>query len=535
MLWSATKQSGFFLMTGTSISSHYVVDAKQTPNASQRANTTPSASPQHHPNKLQRRNSGADVDRPADPNTDPRETPRVRKLYKDRDPISIDALVLAGASTLNTTTAATFTPESSDDETDVPSAPSFSPPPHSPTHSDTSMDDAPLVILFSLPSKKDLAAHKPACVADNPYFKFQADEEGNAPYKQLNNIDTPTHYVLTPRAERHWAASYTEAFVEKTGNHLIGIIANGGNHIRNTLFDTPFVDQIRKAIRVRAPIGNIEFGSPISVSILIENDIGASGVLAQATYGVHPALRFWVQEYKPEDAKWVIGQHDLVGSPGDDTAAIEAQACAGLVHEGFNNTDTYREVEQTTQALGGASPKRIFDALNTMHAQYIPHPTLPIMVYYMKPISKVLEVQERVAWALRRLKFTSGEYGFRPRSKGMCAVQERATPNLPNVIPGDSTHAGWWGSAAQLSELAPDHPLYPTDGGNNNNRLSGTASCGGGHHRGGGRGGYHGGGYCGGGYFNKHGGHGRRGGHNGRRGGSGRGNSRACGYGRGGY
>ncbi|KAJ7073715.1 hypothetical protein C8F01DRAFT_1360527 [Mycena amicta] len=530
-----------------------------------------------------RRTSDADLQRPAGRNEDDRVTPRVRKTYRPAEPIAINPLLLVDASSLDTTTAQTLSPDSSDDEDPIRSpsptpAPSVSsPPPPSPVLSEIGMDDdmqeqaaavaqqqqqqqqaqaaqavalllqqqqaqaaqaaaqaaalllqqqgpvqlfniaaaaaAPAVPavanqVFAFPSKDDLVAYRPACMTRNPYLKVPVpqpppptDEAGNAPYQQLD-VTLPIHYIPTQRAARHWAASYTDSFTGKVGHHIVGVLANGGNHVRNTTFETPLVDQIRTALRVRAPTGMMEikfpvpasidgahvgtdkYGGPISVSILLESDAGAAAILAQGTYGVHTSLRFWVQGYRPTDSEWVVAQHDLIGST-DDPTDIEAWARAGLIDTAFHNADTYRELDQATQALGGPGPQRVFDALNTIHAQFLPHATTPVVVYYMEPVSTVPEVQERVSRALRKLEYTSGEYGFRPRSRGnasecmLCKSAQQPTFLCPyadkNVTAGAS---GWWGPPAQLSELPTDHPLYPADGGNNNDGSSGRGGRG---------------------------------------------------------
>ncbi|KAJ7732989.1 hypothetical protein B0H16DRAFT_1468285 [Mycena metata] len=449
-------------------------------------------------NKLQRRNSDADVDRPADRNTDPRETPRVRKSYQPSGQVSIHALVLAGPSALNTTTADTFSPESSDDEIDLPArspsptpAPStsaLSPPPHSPAQSDMSLEDdemngqppvvplapAPPVVqpllppqqqipaapapqfnaapapagpvqpanaaqAFVLPSEAALVAHRPPCRADNPYLKFPAVQ----PPPPLNP-EMPAHYVPTSRAARHWSPAFTKRFEEKAGKHLIGILANGGNHLRNTQFDTPLLDQAKAAIRVRALTDDIEvkfpvpvsldgiqvstdkYGGPIALSIIIDTPANAAGPLAQGTYGGAPLP-------------------GILGALNDPTDIV-AWARAGFVLKAIEDPDAFREVDQATQALGGDSRQRVFDALNTIHAEFLPHKDRPVVVFYMKLISAVPKVQERVAQALRRLEFTSGEYGFRPRSKGnpsecvLCKMSNHPTflcrYSDSNIVPG---------------------------------------------------------------------------------------------------
>ncbi|KAJ7053942.1 hypothetical protein C8F01DRAFT_1165399 [Mycena amicta] len=328
----------------------------------------------------------------------------------------------------------------------------------------------------------------------------------------------------------------------KTGNHIVGILANGGNHVRNTTFEIPLVDQIRTALRVRAPVGAMEikfpvpasidgahvgndkYGGPISVSILVEDNIGTAGILAQGTYGVNTSLGFWVQQYDLADQEWVVGQHNLVGSR-DDPADIEAWARAGLIHAAFHNADAYRELDQATQALDGPAPQRVFNALNALHARFLPHPSTPVVTFYIEPVSTVPEVQERVSRALRKLGFTSGEYGFNPRSGGnasecmLCKSAEHPTFLCPyadsNVAIGSAGGTRWWGPPAQLSELSTDHPLYPAGGGNNNDGSSEHVGRGRGNFRGGSRGR----------------GSGRGGGYNGRGGrGGGRGGSPARGY-----
>ncbi|KAJ7048902.1 hypothetical protein C8F01DRAFT_1121230 [Mycena amicta] len=367
-------------------------------------------------------------------------------------------------------------------------------------------------------------------MARNPYFQTvtpqdppPADEAGNPPYQQLDP-SIPRHYVPTARATRFWATSYTQSFLGKGGNHLIAVLANGGNHVRNTTYDTPLLDQLRVALRVRAPtenleikfpvpasidgenVGNDKYGGPISVSVLAESDEGARAILAQGTYGVHTALGFWVQRYEPNDAEWVIGHHDLIGSP-DDPEDVEAWARAGFVRAAFTDTDTYRELDQATQAKGGLGPKRVFDVVNTVHARLVHHPsTTPVVVFFMDPLEG--ELQERVSKVMRRLQFSAGEYGFRPRSSGkpsecmLCKSAQHPTFLCPYAAKNASAHSvaspGWWGPPAQLSELPHDHLLFPTNGGNNDDGSAQHANRGRGNFRGGsrgrgsGRGGYNG-------------------------------------------
>ncbi|KAJ7692008.1 hypothetical protein B0H16DRAFT_1654035, partial [Mycena metata] len=205
-----------------------------------------------------------------------------------------------------------------------------------------------------------------------------------------------------------------------------------------------------------------KYGGPTSYLLFVEDAAGAAAIDKQSTFGVHTAFGCWMHEYEKnaDVSNWVVAHLDITGSV-KDPAQVAAWARAGMMRTAFNHGPSFHKLDQQTQSKGGPASQRVFDALNTIHAEVLPHPTSPVVTIYMEPVTDDPGEQERLYTILRKLNFAAGSYGFRSRSHNghptECALcKSGAHPSF--LCPYNDTNVGWWGPPAQLSDLNPAHP-----------------------------------------------------------------------------
>ncbi|KAJ6527529.1 hypothetical protein B0H19DRAFT_1243316 [Mycena capillaripes] len=408
-----------------------------------------------------------------------------------------------------------------------------------------------------LPTVRGLAAVIPASKGYNPHLRFLAAQDappidaelGRARFQQSTGRFRDT--VVPNRAlDRGIAPTHLEDWETSPGFKISLVIANGGNHLlRDVTFEVPLITQVKAALRVLAPNGNIDVQMPIAdpnaegtgkydgaISLLarVSDPAGAAKICAQKAFALHTGVAFFAIDHDNNRGTrlWSFTHLDAILPTGEvDVEEVVGLARGGLIHAAYHDLDIYRHLDQVTQGKEGTPEQRVFDALNTVHFELIPDAGKPTVIGYMEPLTDNEAEQEQLHSLMRSLDVFAGKYAFLHRSKrgklAECAVCKSA--DHPSFLCHYTRpELGWWGPPAQLSELPPNHPHYvgpSNDGGN--------GGYGGGGGRGNGRGGYGRGGhpYSGGRGFPNRGG----GGGGGYRGGGGgwrnnRGRARGRGY-----
>jgi hypothetical protein len=137
-----------------------------------------------------------------------------------------------------------------------------------------------------------------------------------------------------------------------------------------------------------------------------------------------------------------------------------------------------------TQARGGPAPQRVFDTLNTIHAEFIWYPDRsPVLVMYLEPLTDNVAEMEELYAVLRTMQFFGGNFGFNPHLRygelPECAVCE--SPDHPSfACHYTNTDPKWWGPPGQLSKLPNNNPLIAGHGGGRGGGGGGGGNNGGG-------------------------------------------------------
>ncbi|KAJ7153310.1 hypothetical protein C8R46DRAFT_473890 [Mycena filopes] len=359
-----------------------------------------------------------------------------------------------------------------------------------------------------------MAAHVPAACAFNPHLQVRAqqpppavDADGRAHYEQFNPLFRP-HIQTNTRAERGIASTHLESWKASPYHQIFLTMAVGGNQLFNQVdFEIPLEEKIIAAFRTLAPNGVITVETPAPVSMeknedaatdkyggatsflaTVEDAAGAAAICGQQVFGLDTCTGFWAHDRVANSPTrvWVIAHHNIVRTSGTK-ADIEGYARAGIIRAAYNSREAYLTLDQQTASAGGPASQRVFNALDTIHCEYIAHPETPVIITYMQPVGSEQE-QERFSQIVRKLNFTAGRYGFQSRSpmgyNKECVLCKGAEhPSF--LCPYAESNIGWWGPPAQLSELPTGHPLLKLKRRNND---QGGGRGGRGYQRGGGRG-----------------------------------------------
>ncbi|KAJ7208682.1 hypothetical protein GGX14DRAFT_395836 [Mycena pura] len=344
---------------------------------------------------------------------------------------------------------------------------------------------------FNLPDEDAIAAEIPAARENNPCLKPlpaqpapQINQElGRAPF-QHSAGQLPRHVITNTTALANIAKPQLEGHIKKAGHKFFLVVANGGNHVLNDVrFETPLEEQATTALRAICPNGKLvvtkaipdpnsangggKYGGPKSLLALVEDDAGAAAIRGQTVFGIHDAFSFFAHDMvanKPV-RRGSIGAWTLVNIPrGANPAHIEAAARGAYITVAFNNTGVYRLLDQVTQNDGGDPKRRIFDALNTIHFKYLPHPEKPAVVAYLSPPTENEDELERLHSSMHTIKFMSSDYAFTPMASQLglpsdCALCKMA--DHPSYLcPYADPELGWWGPPGQLSALPESNPLF---------------------------------------------------------------------------
>ncbi|KAJ7201297.1 hypothetical protein GGX14DRAFT_571414 [Mycena pura] len=362
---------------------------------------------------------------------------------------------------------------------------------------------------FLLPDEDTITAEIPAARDNNLYLKRlpvqpapQINQElGRAPF-QHSAGQLPNHVITNTTALANIAKPQLEGHMKKPGHKFFLVVANGGNHVLNDVcFETPLEEQATTALRAICPNGKLvvtkaipdpnslnggKYGGPKSLLVLVENDAGAAAIQSQSVFAIHDAFSFFAHDITANKPvrRGAIGVWTLVNIPRNaDPAHIEASARGAYITVAYKNAGVYRLIDQVTQNDGGDPKRRVFDALNTIHFKYLPHPDKPAVVAYLSPPTENEEELERLHSSMRTLSFLSSDYVFTPTAAPLglpfdCALCKMA--DHPSYLcPYADSELGWWGPPGQLSALPTNNPLF----------LPGLHNANGGGGRGGGIGG----------------------------------------------
>ncbi|KAJ7893839.1 hypothetical protein B0H14DRAFT_3427133 [Mycena olivaceomarginata] len=324
---------------------------------------------------------------------------------------------------------------------------------------------------FVMPTTAVLMAHTPPSRARNPSLLFQAAQPappvdvdlGRARF-QHNNGQFRNHTVTNDAMTRGIAPSQLEDFLSSPGTKILLPIANGGRQFFQVNFETPLDDQIKLAqralaptseINIRLPVpanqytsGTAKYGGPRSVLVDIDDATEAAAVVANKTYALHEGLAFWAHDYHANAAtrNWAFAHYSsMVEVPaGTPDHIIEASARTGLIQTAYKNQAAFHKVDVATQARGGPAPHRVFDAFNTMHAEFVRYPgRSPVVIMYLEPLTdNAVEMEELYA--------RNGE----PPECVVCESADHPSYacHYTNMDPK------WWGPSGQLSDSPTTTP-----------------------------------------------------------------------------
>ncbi|KAJ7779283.1 hypothetical protein B0H14DRAFT_3507853 [Mycena olivaceomarginata] len=307
---------------------------------------------------------------------------------------------------------------------------------------------------FVMPTMAALMAHIPPSRARNPLPPPVDADLGRARF-QHNNGQFRNHVVANDAMTRGIAQTQLEDFLRGPGTKILLPVADGGRQFFQVDFETPVDEQIKLALRTLAPTSEIDvrlpvpanqytsgtakYGGPRSILVDIADAAEAAAVVANKTFAVHEGLAFWAHDYLANAAtrNWAFAHYSsMVDVPAAvPSYVVEASARAGLVRTAYQNQAAFHKVDMATQARGGPAAHRVFDALNTMHAEFIRYPgKTPVIVMYLEPLTDNAVEMER-------------------------ATTPRSPCHFTNMDPS------WWGPPGQLSELPNTNPLITGHGG----------------------------------------------------------------------
>ncbi|KAJ7854133.1 hypothetical protein B0H13DRAFT_2579213 [Mycena leptocephala] len=515
------------------------------------------------PNKARRTENGK-TNRPDDRNAPPRDSPEVRKgrIYNPAIRPSIDALVLGGPSSLNTTTGDIYTPGSEDDSDDehgyvlpffpgtTPDPSASSPPPESINEEDD--DNMTDVDMQAPPQPQQPPPRQPPPPQDQQQLDQQARQQAlllqqqqqqqqpfvpmterelvdfvpasrlHCPHRkkvpagpappidptlqrasvQQHTGQIPSHYAPNSILIQNIAPTQLAAFEAAPGAKLIITPQNSGDQV---LFrvkrDVPIETQILGVLKLLAPTSTIDiwipvpapgatssdkYDGPVSLLATVSSRAEADALVAYNGYGCNTALGFFVKDYEANKAVQThTASQYTVGIKGGDPEDIRKWARAAMVQAVLNDSDAVTNVAQLTQGRDGSTAKRVFDAINTIDAEYLPHDVTPTVTFYWPPLTTNADEQETLYARTRDYELFAGRYAFAPRARrgkmSICVCCKRDDHPSFKCRYGHP-EVGWWGPLAQLNDLPNDHPL--------NTLIPAPATTGGGANRGrGGRGG----------------------------------------------
>jgi hypothetical protein len=204
-------------------------------------------------------------------------------------------------------------------------------------------------------------------------------------------------------------------------------------------------------------------------------------VLAQGTYAINRDLAFHAVPIDPSFISWVLGLWKPVASTASVITLIKRIRFA-LITLMVNNPAIVRCVGQITQGiLVGSAAERTLAIAKSADAQFIPHPTDPIIVVYLQPPTTDEAAFEDLKALIRPRTLSYQMSSFTPQSAVAppeCVICKLDT-HLAYVCPfahGDQSPGAppheWWGPPDQISKLPKDLILAaaPTDGSNGRGR-----------------------------------------------------------------
>ncbi|KAJ7029738.1 hypothetical protein C8F04DRAFT_1368811 [Mycena alexandri] len=323
--------------------------------------------------------------------------------------------------------------------------------------------NVPAPATFVLPDEDTLAAHTPPAAMRNPHLQAHApqpappvDADGRTHFQQLD-IRLCPHVRTNTQLEESIADTHLVAWKASPHHQIYLTIANGGNQLFNQVdFEDPLEDKFLGAFRTLAPDGVItveapvsagleganingnKFGGPSTFLVTVESDAGANAICAQHVFRLDPTAGGWVHNRMANAGVriWTLSHHNIKGR--GTKQEIEAAGRVGIIRTAFKSREAYLTVDQQTASRGGPADQRIFDALNTIHCEYVPHKETPVLVTYMEPIGSEQE-HERLAQILHKLNFVAKKFGFQSRSPTglakecvLCKGSEHPSFNCPS-------------------------------------------------------------------------------------------------------
>ncbi|KAJ7853089.1 hypothetical protein B0H13DRAFT_2359201 [Mycena leptocephala] len=453
------------------------------------------------PNKARHTENG-ETSCPDDRNTPPRDSPAVRKgrTYNPAVHPSIDALVLTGPLLLNTTTDDIYNPgseDSSDDEHDyvlpffpetTPDPNTSSPPPESINEDDNNnMTDvnmqAPPQPQQPPPPQDQQQIDQQAQTAQQQQaaaqqtLLLQQQQQQQQPFVPMmerelvdfvpasclhcprhKNVPTgpappvdptlqrasvqqhtgqiPSHYTPNSILIQNIVPTQLAAFEAAPGAKLIITPQNSSNQVLFCIKrDVPIETQILGVLQLLAPT--------------VSSHAEADALVTYDGYGCNTALGFFVKDYEANKAvqTHTASQYN-VGIKGGDPEDI----C----------NDAVTNIAQLTQGRDSSTAKHVFDAINTIDAEYLPHKTTPTVTFYWPPLTTNADEQETLYARTHNYEFFAGRYTFTPqvrRGKMSTCVCCKHDDHPSFKCRYSRPEVGWWGPLTQLNELPHDHPL----------------------------------------------------------------------------
>ncbi|KAJ7879859.1 hypothetical protein B0H13DRAFT_2345857 [Mycena leptocephala] len=241
----------------------------------------------------------------------------------------------------------------------------------------------PPVVPFAMPEEEEIAAEVPSAQGENLYLKQLPPQPGLPIDADLGRASFqhsagqfPAHIITNTAALAAIAPQQLKGHMKKPGHKFVAVVANGGNFVLN---DTPHGIPLELEVTNTIPDPDLfhggKYGGPRSMLVLVEDDAGAATISGQTACGVHEAFGCWLHDIDANKnvRKWPVGFWGLATIPRNTLAAdIEASTRGAFL----------------TQADGGDPRRRVFDALNTIHFQYLPHHEKPVVAYLKPPTEK---------------------------------------------------------------------------------------------------------------------------------------------------
>ncbi|KAJ7749917.1 hypothetical protein B0H16DRAFT_863069 [Mycena metata] len=301
--------------------------------------------------------------------------------------------------------------------------------------------NVPAPAPFVLPDEATIAAHVPQAAARNPHLQAltpqgapPVDAEGRAHFQQLDPRFRPL-VRTNAQLEEHIAETHLAAWKATPYRHITITVANGGDQLFNKVdWDVPLEDKFHAALRTLAPDGVLTVEAPVPTTmegaqitgskyrgsstllVTVESNAGADAICAQHVLGLDPSAGGWAIDHAANVGKriWVLAHHTISRGKGTKEE-IEASGRAGIVRATYKCREAFLKVDQGTAYRGGPAEQRVFDALNTIHCEYIPDAKTPVLVTYMEPVGSEQD-HENLAKVVRKLNFAAGRFGFTTRS-----------------------------------------------------------------------------------------------------------------------